>query len=135
MPVFEWDKNYELGIDEFDEHHKQLVGLLNETYDTFTGGERHETFGEILDRLIDYATYHFAAEERWMGLNGYGGLQKHRMEHDEFSRRVVEIQDAFLKAKKHLPIETLVLLKEWLLDHILKEDADYGRFAAQSRNV
>lgn len=129
MPVLEWDKKFELGIMEFDNHHRTLVGLLNETYDTFTGGANRETFGEILENLIDYATYHFAAEECWMGLHGYGGLQKHRKEHDEFSRRIVEIQNDFKMSKKHLSIETLVFLKEWLSNHILREDAEYGRCA------
>lgn len=135
MALLEWDKSFELGIQEFDGHHKVLVRLLNEAYDNFTGETNRESIAAVFDNLIDYATYHFVEEEHWMGLNGYGGLQRHREEHDEFSRRVVELQNDFFHAKSHVSIEVLVFLKEWLTDHILKEDADYGRFAAQRRRA
>ena len=128
MLLFEWSTSFELGIQEFDEHHKGLVHLLNEVYGNFLGEANHETLSAVLDKLIDYATYHFAAEEHWMGLHGYPGLEKHREEHKQFSRTVVEIQYDFHKGRKHLSIELLVFLKEWLSNHILKTDADYGRF-------
>jgi len=135
MPVFEWNSSFELGIEEFDQHHKHLVGLLNETYDNFTGEANNEVLAAVLDKLIDYATYHFAAEEHWMGLNGYAGLYKQREDHNMFSRRIVEIQTDFDNARKSVMIEALVFLKEWLSDHILEDDADYGRFAAQLRQA
>jgi hemerythrin len=131
MPILEWDKSFELGVAQFDEHHRQLVSLLNETYDNFTSGANYETLGAVLDKLIDYATYHFAAEEYWMDLNKYDGLQQQREEHNKFSRRVAEIQKDFHKGKAHLSIEVLTFLRNWLTDHILKIDAEYGRFAAQ----
>lgn len=130
MSFLEWDKNFELGIEQFDGHHKHLVALLNETYDIFTCGGKREALGAVLDKLIDYATYHFAAEEQWMGLQGYDGLTHHREEHTRFSHRVVEIQCDFQKGKTHLSLEVLTFLKNWLSDHILKSDADFGRYAA-----
>jgi hemerythrin len=135
MSFLEWNTSFELGIKEFDEHHKQLVHLLNEAYGNFLGEANHETLEDVLDKLIDYATYHFTAEEHWMGLHGYPGLQKHREEHNLLSRTVVEIQFDFNKDRKHLSIEVLVFLKEWLSNHILQTDADYGRFAAQYRQA
>jgi hemerythrin len=68
MPFIDWDKSFELGVTQFDEHHKCLLDLLNETYDNFTGGANREALGVVLDKLVDYATYHFAAEEHWMAL-------------------------------------------------------------------
>lgn len=131
MPFIEWDKSFELGVSQFDEHHKCLLDLLNETYDIFTGGSSREVLGAVLDKLVDYATYHFAAEEHWMALNGYPGLPQQRDEHKKFSLRVVEIQNDFQKGNAHLSLEVLTFLREWLIHHILTVDADYGRFAAQ----
>jgi len=128
MPLLEWEKRFELGNFQFDEHHKQLVILLNETYDNFAGGANHGDLEVILDKLIDYATYHFDAEEKWMGLSGYDGLSQHREEHKKFTRRVVEIQIDFHEGKAHLTIEILTFLRNWLLDHILITDAEYVRF-------
>jgi hemerythrin len=130
MSIFLWDKNFELGIDLFDEHHRRLVDLLNKTYDNFVSRASHETLEPILDELIDYATYHFAAEEHWMGLHGYPQLQLHRAEHERFCRMIVEIQSDYHKHKVNLSLEVLAFVRNWLQDHILKTDAEYGRWSA-----
>lgn len=130
MPFFEWEKSFEVGVKQFDEHHMHLAELLNATFDDFSSGANHETIGAVLDKLIDYATYHFTAEEQWMNLNGYDGYLLHCEEHNMFSRRVVEIQNDFHLGNTRLSLEVLTLLKNWLLDHILKTDAAYGCFAA-----
>lgn len=135
MAYFEWDKAFELGVEQFDEHHRHLIALLNETYDNFTCGTDQASLGAVLDKLIDYATYHFAAEEEWMSAHGYNGLAHHHKEHHKFTRRVVEIQNDFHNGKAHLSLEVLVFLKNWLSDHILKTDADYGRFAAEQTHA
>ncbi|MDD2852308.1 MAG: bacteriohemerythrin [Desulfuromonadaceae bacterium] len=135
MSFFEWNKNFELGIEQFDEHHRHLVDLLNEAYDNFICKADHETLGAIIDKLFDYATYHFTLEEQWMALNGYEGLTQHREEHAGFSRRIIEIQNDFCNGRTHVLLEVLTFLKNWLSDHILVTDASYGRFAAKLRNV
>lgn len=130
MPLLEWDKSFELGIKQYDEHHMYLVALLNEAYDNFIGGANTEILGAVLDKLIDYATYHFAAEEQWMDVQGYEGLTRHREEYNTFSRRVVEIRNDFHEGKTHLSLEVLIFLKDWLSDHILRTDAGYAPFVA-----
>lgn len=131
MSFFEWNKSFELGIEQFDEHHKHLVGLLNEAYDNFTCRGLHDDLGAVLDKLFDYATYHYTAEEHWMGLHGYEGLTHHRDEHNRFSRRVIEIKTDSCNGKTQLLLELLTFLKNWLSDHILKTDVSYARFAVQ----
>jgi hemerythrin len=128
MPLLEWDKGFELGIEQFDEHHKHLVALLNKTYDDFTCGANHEALEEVLDELADYATYHFSAEETWMGVHEYPDLGRHREEHNRFSGRVAEIRKDFQNGRANLSLEVLTFLRNWLIDHILEKDADYGRF-------
>lgn len=128
MPIIEWKESYALGIQEFDEHHKHLVGLLNRTFEQCISGTSSKNLETVLDELIDYATYHFAAEEYWMREHKYPKLVEHRAEHSRFTARVVEIQKDYLSRKGHLSLEVLAFMKAWLTDHILKTDADYGRF-------
>ena len=130
MPIFEWNDSYSVGIDEIDRHHRQLVQLLNDTYDAFSEGSHREKLGGILDELIDYATYHFACEERWMEESSYPELPAHRGEHARFIDRVVEIQKDFHAERSHLTLEVLSFLKNWLTSHILRNDGAYGRFVA-----
>jgi hemerythrin len=128
MSILVWNESFILGIEQFDEHHRHLVGLLNKSYDDFTTGTSHESFELVLDELIDYATYHFASEEYWMKKHQYPDLQQHQEEHNGFSRHIVETQKDYHGRKALLPLEVLVFLKEWWSDHILKTDAAYGRF-------
>jgi len=129
MPVMEWSKSFELGVEEFDRHHRQLVDLLNTTYDRFTGGAEHNDLETVLDELSGYAAYHFAAEELWMGVNGFPGLPKQRTEHEKFCNRVSEIQHDFRNGNGNLSLEVLSFLVGWLTNHILVSDAEYGLFA------
>lgn len=127
--VVKWSQSFEFGIDEFDNHHKQLVNLLNDTYDRFNEGARKDDLEALLEELSDYATFHFNAEEHWMEVNEYPGLAKQRAEHDKFSNRVAEIGQDLRKGKDGLTLEVLVSLVNWLKHHILELDAEYGLFA------
>jgi len=129
MPFMEWDDTFELGIVEFDEHHKHLVNLLNIIFDGFTCEASYEELEAVLDELVDYATYHFAAEEHWMQVHAYPGLLQHSSEHERFCTRIVEFQQEFLNGKADLSLDVLQFLNNWLSDHIIKADGAYGRFA------
>jgi len=128
MPIIDWDDTFLLGIPQLDEHHRQLVQLLNQAFDGFTAKAPTEEVGKLLEALADYATYHFAAEENWMKANGYPRLAEHVAEHEKFSARVTEMLRDVSADKPTLPLELLTFLKNWLVEHILTTDADYGRF-------
>jgi hemerythrin len=129
MPLMKWFKNYELGIKVIDDHHKHLLGLLNKVFDDLTSGVSQESLCVVIDQLVDYAKYHFSTEEHWMLVHEYPGLAKHREEHEIFTNRVVAIQDKFHNEETNLFPEVLQFLQNWLSYHILKTDAEYGRFA------
>ena len=135
MPFMEWLPGFELGIKEFDEHHKHLVYLLNMTYDGITCGAHRDELGAVLDELIDYATYHFTTEEHWMNVHEYFDLPQHCKEHETFCKRIIEIQNDFHNGINNLNLEVLQFLTAWLSDHILKTDAEYGQFAQGLENT
>jgi hemerythrin len=81
--------------------------------------------------LIEYAKYHFATEEHLMLLHEYHGLKKHLEEHEIFNNRVKEIQIKFHNEKINLFPEVLQFIQNWFSHHILKTDAEYGRFAKE----
>lgn len=133
MPIVEWSDAYSVGIEQFDEHHRHLIGLLNTVYDSFADGSSEEVVESFLDELADYATYHFTAEEFWMREIDYPFRDAHNREHNSFARRVMDIQRDFAGGKKGLTLEILSFLKTWLTNHILTSDVDYKNFLAGSR--
>jgi len=134
MPVMEWDDSFALGINQFDEHHKHLIDLLNMAFDGFTCRLDRDELVVILDDLVDYAMYHFAAEEYWMEVNEYPRVAQHREEHEIFTIKVAAFQNDFLNRKTSLSLEVVQFLMSWLTNHILETDGDYGRFAAGLSN-
>jgi hemerythrin len=124
VPFVIWDDRFVLGVSQFDEDHQVLVALLNLAYDNFTTDAPHESIVSVLDELVDYASYHFAAEEHWMEKQSYPKLDDHRDEHNRFSKWVA----AMLKSdpnNRTLLLEIMTYLNNWLNTHILKSDAEY----------
>lgn len=130
MPIFEWNNLFLLGLKRFDEDHQHLVRLLNTTYDSFIHNESTCNLNTVIDELSDYALYHFTEEEYWMKETGYAGLEMHIFQHDIFSARVVEFKKRYQKSDAALALELLNFLKEWLVDHILGSDKEFGYFIA-----
>ncbi len=128
MSAIEWNDSYSVGIPEFDNHHKYLLELLNKLFDDFTGGVSREDIGSILDELVEYASYHFSAEESWMKQNSYPDLRRHKDEHDGFAAKAYEMLSEYNNGRFDLTEEVLAFLNSWLTNHILGSDAEYGRY-------
>ena len=128
MPFVEWDESFNTGIREFDEHHRYLVNLLNKTYDDYICGAPDEAFGEVLTALVEYAGFHFAAEDAWMREHSYPQQTEHRLEHDSFIQKTTKFQQDFQCGNINISLEMLTFLKKWLKHHILVTDAAYVRF-------
>ena len=126
MSFFDWDPSYSVRVDQFDNHHKELIHLMNEAHENFMSQACQEATRVVIDRLVAYAQYHFSAEEKWMKSTGYEDLPQHTAEHDKFWRTIFDFQTAFHYGEKKLSFEVLSFLKEWLTEHILTSDADYG---------
>jgi hemerythrin len=117
-------------VQEFDKHHQHLVGLLNKSFDEFERNAPPKELESIINELVDYAAYHFAAEEQWMAQNAYPKLAEHAQMHDSFSSEVLAFQEDFIAGKVSLNLDLFSFLVDWLVGHILETDADYGKFNA-----
>ena len=133
MPILQWDEGLLIGVPLCDEHHQHLFSLLNKTYDGFGAKSPSSDIAALFHELIDYAIYHFAAEERLMEQNSFPGKEDHVKEHDYFSKRVTEMYMAHCDGEKHLSLEVLTFLNDWIKTHIQKIDARFGRYMACRR--
>jgi hemerythrin len=131
MPLLSCEGPFLLGIGKFDEHHKHLISLLNDTYDLFIEGGKDSQLEEVLDGLIDYATYHFSLEEAWMRGQEYPQLAEHVLQHEDFSRRVKKFQMEFANGRSTVTLEVLSFLQRWLIDHIKYCDGKYVALLGQ----
>jgi hemerythrin len=110
-----------------DGDHQKLIGLINDIEVKLTDDGTSIDLGAGLDQLVAYTQQHFEREENLMRYLQYNGLIHHRQAHRELRARLAEIRIAVEAAKaESVPAEEkqrlVMLLRSWLLDHVLKED-------------
>lgn len=125
--IVQWDDKYRIGIDEIDGHHMKLFQLLNRSYFLLLQEDNGEELMRLLDELIDYTRYHFAAEEDLMQGYCYRNIDQHMIEHFNFVNRVLSFKREIQEGRKHLSVEVFDFIKNWLFDHILKTDSEMGK--------
>ncbi len=122
-----WTEYYVLGIDLIDSHHKHFISLINETNSCIENGAPIEELNKILNSLVDYARYHFTAEEEWMKEHDYPFLREHHDNHNAFMTKMIGFQKRLLSG--HTVAEALSMyISSWLMDHILSCDTLYANY-------
>lgn len=125
----EWTEELSVGIEEIDEQHKILVGLINRLFDETVTHEGNATvIDEVLHELIEYTVIHFAVEESLFRIFHYPATESHTRHHDELKAQVLEIQQKVKQGEMKINVELLMFLKKWLEQHILYEDKLYAPF-------
>lgn len=126
MNKIEWDSRFLLGFKDIDQHHQHLVGLLSRSYDEFVSGAPN--LGPTLEELLDYTKYHFKSEELWMLDGFYPAIIEHKNAHSFFLLKVTQMREAYHSGSECLSLEMLQFLGAWITNHILKTDAEFGKF-------
>ena len=125
MPLIEWTNAFSVDIQKIDEQHKKFFSLVNMLYDAIMQGKCEEVVGSVLKELQQYVIFHFKAEESWMELYHYPDMNKHKLEHQEGTKKVNKLVLEYERGNKTVDIELLKFLSEWLQHHILEVDRKY----------
>jgi hemerythrin-like metal-binding protein len=123
-----WGGKLEIGIDQIDEQHKELVKMVNELHRAMKMKMGAKEAGQILTRLADYTVYHFANEETLFEQHQYPDRVAHKEYHDRLVAQVIEFKQEFEAGKAALSMDLMQFLTDWLRDHIMKTDRAYAPF-------
>lgn len=120
-----WAEEFESGIAQFDDQHRQLVDLVNEIAASLDGedGESAENLHSAITKTFDSASKHFADEERFM--RDLGVDLRHFSQHITDHQRFVDQLNNFWDARHAIVSPAGVLLEflmAWLRFHVLDED-------------
>lgn len=115
------DEKFLIGIKVIDEQHRQLFQIANKLNDEVLD---YALLSEIFIELIKYSEYHFKTEEIfWEKLNFEESII-HKKMHEKFIEELnnkilgFKIENSLSNQKEELNL----FIKNWLYDHILKED-------------
>jgi hemerythrin len=126
MFYIDWNEGLTVGVKQFDEHHKYLFELLNKIHISFDDNGQQDDSEAIIDELIAYSTYHFAAEEGLLSEHNYFDLLSQEKEHKYFTLKVLEFKRDIISGKNIYSTELLWFLGNWLLHHIMETDKKYS---------
>lgn len=132
MPVAYWNPNWKVGFDKIDSQHQRLLELFNMLHEAKADElNSQQTVEKILTELIDYSVYHFSLEEYLFEKYKYPEAKFHINEHRFFSKKVEELTSDFSSGKAGVLDAAIDFLKDWLIDHIIREDKKYIPFLRQ----
>jgi hemerythrin len=119
-----WDKaTCELGIDNIDYQHKQLVDYINELAWSIDNNQAAGIISTLFKKLYDYTKFHFKAEEAYFCKLNKGDLLLHQLQHKHFIEeldRIIALEKIEIISK-----ELLFFLTDWLVSHIQVEDKKF----------
>lgn len=136
MTPVAWDDSFSIWDAELDEHHKQLIRYIRVLSDPDERRKHDATVLPMLVQgLVDYARYHFEAEEQRMRDSGYPQreLEAHVAAHRDFAKDVAIFAETFNRGSPRLERALLAYLTDWLTSHILTADKQLGEFLRKHR--
>jgi hemerythrin-like metal-binding protein len=131
MPLILWEDEFELGIKEIDEQHKKMLGIINKLYDIFESQKQEDqkVIDTIIHEMADYATYHFATEEKYLQLFGYEKIEEHVAIHNQYRTKIEDWHKRYDEGRDKLVFfEITNFLHDWWTWHINNTDRDYVSF-------
>jgi len=125
MGMVEWSDKFSVEIQEIDEQHKRIVNYINELYKALSRKDNQDQVADVIQNLLEYTKIHFAVEETLMRIFHYEGYETHKKIHDRLVQEALVYQGRFLSGDASVGMELLLFLKNWLFDHINREDKQY----------
>lgn len=126
MPI-QWRKQMSVGNLILDLDHRYLLSLINQVEYALRHPEERETLNMAFEQLQEYAKEHFAREEHLQLRIQHRGYMQHKLAHQALLVRLAAISKRILDESdieriREQRSEITQLLRDWLLDHVLKED-------------
>lgn len=128
-----WSEIYSVGVPELDNQHKKIFTLLNTLIDIGEDSLSSEEISEALNEMTQYAYIHFDSEEKYMATIGFPDLKSHELEHHEFTEKTTEFCLDVMAGSEETTRKIINYLSHWWVNHILKMDMAFKRFAEGNR--
>lgn len=126
-----WDESMSVGVGVLDNDHKRLLEMFNGLLRTGVSTKSKDDLIPLIEGLRDYTDVHFRREEAFMERHGFPDLEAHRAAHRYFVDEVEKLAgDLGGGQTMMLRIDLILLLKEWLIEHIQTTDKQYQPYMA-----
>ena len=128
--MFTWKDEYETGVPHIDEQHRKLFEIGNDAYELLNNTfslDKYDKIINILEELKAYAIFHFKSEEEYMLSISYKKFLSHKVEHDDFIKKVSEADlKSIDESQNEYILSLLQFVYKWISEHILIKDQCYA---------
>ena len=127
MEPIAWKADYDTGIKEIDEQHRQLVNMLAELQDAVVADPESGEIGARLMAFVKYTKAHLHSEESLMRRISFSGYKEHKAQHERLVSQFVLLLQKLKSGNDMTPADLVNFMRRWLIDHIVEEDAEIGK--------
>lgn len=122
MPFLSWSDQYLLGNSTIDSEHRALFQQIAAFHELWQQRQSPEELSKRFAELVAFIETHFRHEEAIMHRAGFPQLEEHRFLHRMMLETVQELQQAYEQKTFRLQEDTMIYLKNWLIEHIMERD-------------
>ena len=119
-------RNFDVQVGRFNDEHQRIFDSINDLHAGIKNKASTVKLRGIVRRIADVARAHFQAEEEAMQRTSFPGLQAQKIAHGRLLDQLDEFMAAFEANRSLDYISILEFCREWLIDHILEMDKEYG---------
>lgn len=120
--TLEWREQLSVGNNVIDADHKHLIKIINRIESNLAAKD----FGDLknsLDSLSQYSRTHFAAEEKIARAVGYEHGTRLHESHQALLEKLDQLKQDLAQDWTPALVESFtILLRDWLINHVIKED-------------
>jgi hemerythrin-like metal-binding protein len=95
MSLLQWKNEYSVGIESMDDEHREMITLINSTYDKLGSDAEPDQIDDCLAEIFNTISMHFALEERIMQKAAYAEFEAHKNDHEDLLDRLRDLMDDF----------------------------------------
>lgn len=128
MAFIEWTERLSVNIDSIDRQHRTLINYINKVDEAVKKGSEEQVMNTVVKGLVQYTEAHFGYEEMLFKMHNYPETADHKVAHTKLFGKVEEFKARFDHGERDIGPEMLEFLKNWLNNHILKEDIAYSQY-------
>jgi hemerythrin len=131
----QWTEDMSTGAADIDAQHKELILRLNALMGACIQQQGMEEIGRYMEFLMEYVSYHFAAEEREMCASRYPALERHEQEHEQFKKDINSLHREIRAGgpRRELVRTTLWASSNWLINHVKGTDREMAKYLKKER--
>ena len=129
MSLIEWDEKFSVGVAAVDHEHRELIGLVNATYDRLQRPDAGITVPDFLGEIYARIYAHFALEEKLMRASRYAHYAEHKADHERLLDEIRDIMDDYEDGDSEAFDEQQFALRlgAWFTGHFRTHDARLHR--------